>query len=301
MPEYDHDRTVYATSPEEQGEVSTGTGEEYDEQYHDPNWLHTQYHALGKSQKEIADICGVGQPCIHKWMSRHGIESRDRPHATSMAISERRVNVNNLWDKDWMRKKYTKEKKTVKEIAKELGASVSTVHRALGRLGIDARDPSSRNALSANKKYGERKYNNEDWLRHQYLKQGKSAREIADENDWSERSVRDALKRHGIRSRSITSANLLRYKKEKCVSGGSKRELVSSEGIDATWRDIQNRDQSCYLQYRDPTWLREQVERGFSDHKIADRCNVEVARETIGEWRQRFGIERDENTADSDS
>ena len=46
-------------------------------QYHDAAWLREQYHDDGKTQREIADECGVSPKAIRDWMKRHGIERRE--------------------------------------------------------------------------------------------------------------------------------------------------------------------------------------------------------------------------------
>ncbi|WP_435194017.1 NUMOD3 domain-containing DNA-binding protein [Natronomonas sp. EA1] len=45
--------------------------------YRDASWLHEQYHDEGKTQREIAEECGVSPTTVRKWMSRHGIETRE--------------------------------------------------------------------------------------------------------------------------------------------------------------------------------------------------------------------------------
>lgn len=296
MAEYDHDRTVYATSPEEQGEVSTGTGEEYDEVWHDPNWLHTQYHALGKNQREIAEECDISGSTVRYWMEKHGIESRDRGKAASIALG----GDSKVWDEEWLRREYCEERRPTADIAEELNIDRSTVSRALERHGIETRDPTNAQDPWVESEFGDEKYNNEKWLKHQYVTLGKSTGEIAEENGWGESSVRRAAERHGIKMRSYKAAGLNWQKGEKCSPEGSDRELVSGNGIDATWRDIQDRDQSCYIQYRDPAWLQKQVDKGKTDREMVEECNVDCHIQTLRKWRRRFGIDRDETPAEAD-
>lgn len=290
MDDYDPGRTVYATDPEDQGEVKTGTGEEYDEPYHDPEWLHMQYHAMGRTQEEMAESCGVNCGTIRRWMNRHEIPIRDNAKAASLSQG----GDTRLWDADWLRSQYVSQEKTTREIAEYLDVHRVTVSRALERCGIEARDRSEQAKIQHEHEYGGEKYNDPVWLEHQYKKLGKSPYDIAEENGWGAETVREALQRYGIKTRSHKSAILNAYKRKKCDSKNGGRDLVSAEGIDASWRDIQDRDQSCYLQYRDPTWLRKQVERGYSHSEIAERCNVECTSNTIKNWTDRFGIERDD-------
>jgi 5-methylcytosine-specific restriction endonuclease McrA len=45
--------------------------------YHDADWLREQYHGRGRTQREIAEECGVSPRAIRKWMNRHEIETRE--------------------------------------------------------------------------------------------------------------------------------------------------------------------------------------------------------------------------------
>lgn len=44
--------------------------------YHDPEWLEGQYHGKGRTQKDIADECGVTPRSIRKFMKKFKIETR---------------------------------------------------------------------------------------------------------------------------------------------------------------------------------------------------------------------------------
>lgn len=54
--------------------------------YRDKHVLEEMYCQDKMSQKEIADEFGVDQTTISEWMQRHGIETRDRSLATSLAF-----------------------------------------------------------------------------------------------------------------------------------------------------------------------------------------------------------------------
>lgn len=45
--------------------------------YHDPEWLYEQYHGLERTQKEIAEECGVSPRTIRKFMKQFEIETRE--------------------------------------------------------------------------------------------------------------------------------------------------------------------------------------------------------------------------------
>lgn len=48
-----------------------------DRKYHDPEWLEEQYHDQGRTQKEIAEECGVSPRTIRKFMKKFEIETRE--------------------------------------------------------------------------------------------------------------------------------------------------------------------------------------------------------------------------------
>lgn len=277
--------TVYATRPEK---GSTESEKDWPD-HTDPEWLKYQYHVLGKTQKEMGEVVGKHRTTIRYQMKKYDITTRDRSEASVVGYGT----PGKLRDEGWLREQYVEKEVSPAEIAEKVDVSPRTVYNALEREGVEIRDRSEANELRAKRIHSDRKYSNPEWLKHQYLTLGKSSYQIARENDWGVETVRKALERHGIPLRSRTSATLIRYKTEKCPTGDSDRDLVSPDGIDASWRDLKDRNVGCYIQYRDPKWLREQVESGLSYREIAAACDVDCTYTTIKEWIGRFGIERD--------
>ncbi|GGL53594.1 NUMOD3 domain-containing DNA-binding protein [Halocalculus aciditolerans] len=58
-------------------DVDTDRDVDPDATYRDADWLTTQYHDAGRTQRALADACGVSPRTIRKWMQKHGIETRD--------------------------------------------------------------------------------------------------------------------------------------------------------------------------------------------------------------------------------
>lgn len=48
-----------------------------DRNYHDPEWLEEQYHGEGRTQKDIADECGVSPRAVRTYMNKFCIETRE--------------------------------------------------------------------------------------------------------------------------------------------------------------------------------------------------------------------------------
>lgn len=47
------------------------------ENYKREAWLYEKYHEEGRTQAEMADICGISPRTIGEWMNRHDVETRD--------------------------------------------------------------------------------------------------------------------------------------------------------------------------------------------------------------------------------
>lgn len=282
---HDSEQTVYATDPESIGSMETDRSHWPD--HTDAEWLHWHYWILNRSQSEMAEMTDVSYGAISYWMDKHDISTQDRGEAISSAKGGDR----RLFDGGWLRDQYHDNNRSSVDIADQLGCDKSTVLNALKRHGIETRSNSEAARLQSLREFGDRGYNDETWLRHQYHAQGKSAAQIARENGWGYDSVRRALNRHGIQTRSQKAANLLQTKQEKCPTDTSDRDLVTPAGIDASWQDGGAGTDGCYLDYRDPTWIREQVRAGRSVYDIADRSECDVTGKTVRRWLKRFDIE----------
>lgn len=277
--------TVYATGAIQE----SSEGESDTPDYKDKEWLHFQYHVLGRSQREIADLSDVAPSTISRNMKRFDISRRDLDRAMSKAMGGHEL----LWDEDWLRDQYISKEKSSTEIAQTTDTNKSTVLDALDRCGIPKRGRSDATALTHSKGstgYGDEKYNNESWLEWQYTQRQKTMREIAEENGWGVKTVHDALNRHDIPTRSNKAAQLLRWKGGKGEQPQNQRPLVHSGGIDASWRDLSDIKRGKYVQYRDPTWLQARVNEGLSLREIADAANCDVSNKTISRWINRLDI-----------
>lgn len=282
--------TVYATSPK-QGETERDRSAWPD--HTDPEWLKLQYHHFGRSQPEMAEIAGVSSSAIGYQMNKHDLETR----SNAEAVSKAQGGHGKLFDEKWLRERY-ESGSTTTEMADELGVTHSAIVDAFNRFGIETRSRSEAARLARDRKFRDEKYRDAKWLYIQYWRLLKSAGEIANENGWAKRTVFRWLDQHDIATRSPKAAGLLRFKKKKCIHNAEERELVSSEGIDASWRDLKDREKGCIVPYRDRGWLKECVERGLSQREIVDICDVNVSRRTIRKWINRFGIERPDSEGD---
>jgi len=275
-------KTVYATDPKTE-DIEDAIDEDKPK-YQQKAWLYAQYHQFKKSQKKIAKECGVTRSTISNWLDRLNIEKRDLSTATSIAMgSDER-----LRNEDWLRKKYVDEKKSFNNIANQLDCSTWSVHHALKKYDISTR--SKGNTQMINLKNDETKpYTDENWLRHHYRTLGKSTPEIADEVGVTPYTILDWLEKFGIQTRSLKSAQLLHNKRKKGVKLTNERNLVTEEGIDASWKDLSDIKNGKIVKYRNKTWLENKLKNGNSAQDIADVCNT--SHTTIYRWVYKYDLD----------
>jgi len=110
--------------------------------YKDKKWLERKYWGEGKSERKIADECGVGRATIHRWLVRHGIERRDSSEWMEEKWGEK------YRDEDWLREQYLDKERSPSEIADELECGQSTVYRWIRKHGIERRSQLEANVLA---------------------------------------------------------------------------------------------------------------------------------------------------------
>jgi len=277
------DDVVYATDREPPGSETTVEGDK--PSYQQREWLWRQYHLYERSQPEMADLADVSSRTISNWMDRNDIPTRRHDEAQSLA----KGGDKRLWDEQWLQREYADQERSIGDIAEELDHSKSAVLSALRRAGVERRDLEAANELRHADDDGAARWRDPEWLYATYVRQQVSAGEIAERCDVDHSTILDWLDRHGIPRRSNREAQLARYTAQKATE--DDRTLVSSEGIDASWRDIQDRQQDRYLPYRDPDWLRTQLEKGMGYEAIAKTCDVDYTGTTVREWAIRFELD----------
>lgn len=99
-------------------------------------------------------------------------------------------------DADWLHEQYVEQRRPSTDIAEECDVSATTICDWLERHGIPRR--SQREAHAPDKPYTD-----DDWLREEYVDNGRSMKDIAEECDVSAAVILKWLRRHGIETRSI--------------------------------------------------------------------------------------------------
>lgn len=165
------------------------------------------------------------------------------------------MKVSNKTDAPWqdeevLRQKYWAEGKQMSEVADELGCSYSTVLKWMQKHGVERR--------GKNGSKTDAKYKKESFLKEQYLNQGKSCAQIANECNVSRSTIRDWLKKNGIERRGFDAYEGAEYRdKEKIkrlyhdkgmsldevgnelgVSGETVRRWINRFDIDKKTREL---------------------------------------------------------------
>lgn len=156
------------------------------------DWLYGQYVNQRKSAIQIAKDQGCSAPTVLKWLRCYDIPVRDQSEVMGCPPI--------LRQRDWLYDQYVTQKKTMHQIAEDLGCSNSTVSNWLRHHNIHIRDRSEAQGLP-------QILRQRDWLEDQYVAQRKSAAQIADELGCSDHPIRNWLRRHGIHIRDNGGEN----------------------------------------------------------------------------------------------
>ncbi len=169
-------------------------------QLSDGAWLRQRYEVEGCSIADIAKEVGCSPPWVSDALRRHGIQARVQAD-TMRAAHERRRGENYplLNDAARLREEYEAKRRTIADIASELGCATGTVVHALKRLGIQARTPGvTRKIRGTEKQSNIPQLRDKEWLTERYYGQNMTMEEIGAELGVSRGAVLLALKRHGI-------------------------------------------------------------------------------------------------------
>lgn len=213
--------------------------------WRDAGRLRTLYHDEQLSQNDIAERWDTTHTVIGEWMSRHGIETRDRSEATQLGRAsddpwkdpdvlrelyiEQRLTQPEIADhlgcgdstiSNWldhhdiklpwkdeatMRRLYEDERMSQSEIADHLGCDVQTIERWMPRHGIDGRENGEAVRLATLPEEAHDILTDRERLAELYIGEGMSSSEIAEALDIGESAVGKYLKRHGL-SRTLGEA-----------------------------------------------------------------------------------------------
>jgi transposase len=103
-----------------------------EEPYHREEWLREQYIEERRTTVDIAEECGVSATTITTWMDKHGIDRRSRSEAQ---IDEKKK----VHNEEWLCEQYLEEKRSMRDIGKEVGMTPSGVKKWINKFNIETR------------------------------------------------------------------------------------------------------------------------------------------------------------------
>lgn len=171
----------------------------------DAGWLRDAFLTQQLPVADIAEQAAVGTSTVWRAIDYHDIPVRPAPvrrpsRRASYPPTARRPHPHadrpGGIDPDWLRIQYVRRHRTLKDIAREVGVSVTTVHSAVQAHGL------TRSSLRRHPDA----LHDQQWLRIRYLEESATAGEIANELRLGEPAVRSALRREGIRRSAGSTA-----------------------------------------------------------------------------------------------
>ena len=193
--------------------------------HRDEEWLREQYWVKGKTMAGVASAAGVSKGSIEYWFDKHGIETRP-PH---WDVSDRNRKSGPWDDRGWLKSEYIDQQKSTTDIAEEQSVSPHLIRMRLEEFGIDRRSPGSKGKGW----FKSRKYTDEQYLRAEYVKDGKSAPDIASDCGVSPSTIYLWLKKHNI---PIRARGHPPGEEHPCWNGGS-----TSPDYGKNWRQVRRR------------------------------------------------------------
>lgn len=104
-----------------------------DTRYKDESWLREQYIEQGKSTSDMAEMCGVTDPTIARWMDKYGIDRRSQREAQKPDSPHT--------DPEWLEEQYWDKGLSLAEIAEKCNAGPPTLLKWFRRFDIPRRSP----------------------------------------------------------------------------------------------------------------------------------------------------------------
>jgi transposase len=244
---------------------------------------------------------------VYKWLDYYNIKRRDSGPQTD-------GDTEKLRDAEWLREQYLDERRSAREIADGLNLEESTVLNWLKRHNIQTLSNSERQIESD----ALDRLKDRDWMYTEYITKERPSSEIGAEIGVSEGTVRNWLREHDIKIRSLSEAltdgdvqklrdnEWLReqyQQKEKTsreiatelgLSKGPVLRALREHGIDT--RPGHTRTDGNSEKLRDKEWLEQQYhDERRTSVEIANELNV--AKGTVLGWLGKHGISRRDRRA----
>lgn len=109
----------------------------------DVEWLKTEYVDKLRTLESIGNEVGCNKATVGRTLKKYGISRRKR--------TSKHAKLN---DKDWLRKAYVDDQRSIASLAREAGCTVGPVRDALHALGIETRGSKAAYEISTQKRLG---------------------------------------------------------------------------------------------------------------------------------------------------
>lgn len=120
--------------------------------YHDREWLKKKYEDEKLSRRDIAEICGVNDAVIGRWLHNFNIPMRDKTDARK--LKHQKENADKKYtDREWLKKKYKDEYLTIEEIAELCDVTPSCIGEWMEKLDISKRTGAESKRIKTDRKY----------------------------------------------------------------------------------------------------------------------------------------------------
>lgn len=186
----------------------------------DRDWLYEQYWGKNLSQNDIANIVGCNRISVLNALRKYNIKSKTLSEASKTKHRE-------LYDYDWLFKKYQVEKLSSVQIAKIMGCTPNTVCTALSEMKVGVRSISEtktgikmsatakQNLSNTKREQSKKELKDKGWLFEQYVKLGHSTWEIGADIGCSPQTVLNWLEYYSIPTREQRGKQTERSKEKQ--------------------------------------------------------------------------------------
>lgn len=214
----------------------------------DRNWLFNVYHNQGLSISGVASLCGCCPSNVSYWLRKHGIERRSQRDGSGQPKKD--------IGKEYLLTEYWQNLRSQKDIAKELGVSISTIHYRLKEFNIPIRPKNFEVSRET--------------LLERYINQKQDIVTIANDLGCSPQTVFNKLNKFSIPIRPF--AEKIRDAIARgCYSGEEtfrKKSAASSGANNGNWKGGQYKD------YYGPNWVGQRRLARERDNYTCRRCHV---------------------------
>lgn len=189
-----------------------------------------------------------------------------------------------LNSKEWLVKEYIEEELSTTKIAEKVGCNPVTVWNHLKKFGIPIRSHSEAIRGEKNYWYGKiffkhKQLADKDWLYEKYWTDGLSTREIAEIVNCDPATIFSALRRHNIKTRTLSEAN----QGERSFFWGKhhtqeSKDKMSASRIGMKFTDAHKKNISKALEGREISAEHKQKIRENRKHRVFPKHHTEPER-----------------------